>query len=959
MRVRFSLWDLPKLLLIVVAFIGFGNAVSAATVSVQPLLAPIITTTPTPTRTPVATPTIALPGYETQRVSVTSLEQQANLNSSRPAMSADGRFMAFESIATDLVLNDTNTVSDVFLRDAVNGETESLAFLAYSPPAPNDASTYSVLSRDGNHIAFVSFAPLISDTNTLADVYYYNAQNRVVTLVSRGMEGVAVGIGTSWDTTLVDISDDGQYIVFASPSALLVPNDHNNAPDVFRFESQSGTLERVSLGNDGSEGNGLSGAPAISGDGQRVAFHSVAANLVVSDTNKTSDIFVRDVLNNTTIRVSLATGGTQGNQASRYPTFAKDGGDIVFNSEATNLVLSDTNRVRDVFIHDLTAQTTERVSVADNGAQANDDSHELLAAVSGDGRYVAFSTRASNLDPADTNGRYDIYRYDRTTEDTEFVSLNLANQPFVNSNVTLPDIADDGQSLTFMVEPLLEYFPRAYRRTFPGTTTLLDINPLGQSGAGYSQYASLNGDGTFATFNSTSQELLSYARTGEWQIFRRELATNTLDLVSRDNRFQTDGASIEAAISSDGNVIAFTTLANNLLPYEDRNLANDVYLYEQDSQTVVPVSVGGDGLTTGGRQADLNSDGQVVVYDTGDHILYWNRTTNTRALLSGSTAGYPSTNNNNPVVSADGVWVAFDSPSRLIFEDTNYARDVYLRDMQNGTLRVISVATNGDQGESDSHSPAISTDGCYIAFVSWADNFFPNDTGGSQDAFVHDHVLGTTTRVSIPADGAPLPTSSTTNNPAISADGRFVAFHTTVPLIAADTNNRSDVYWYDRQRGAIFLASTRHDAGLSNGNSTNVDLSGDGRQAVYDSSASNLIPGDTNNANDVFRTTHPPDYPANTPTPTVTNTPTITPTPTQTHTPTVTRTPTMTPTVTSTSTTPPTPTHTPSPTYTATALPSATPTVTRTATPLPTATATPTLPSDTGGVLYLPLIGRR
>lgn len=925
---------------------GFVVDVSLAKTP-TPVPSSTATNTPPPTRTPVPTPTVALPGYETMRVSVSSLEQQADLESNLPSISGDGRYVAFISRATDLVPNDMNGYPDPYVRDTVAGETESLAFEVYAPPPATVDSTYNVVSRDGNHVAFITLAPLISDTNAFADVYYYNTQTRLVTLVSRDVAGWAVGVGSSWDTNLLDISDNGQYIVFATSAPNVVASDTNSQTDVFRFDTQNNMMERVSLGNDNGEGNGLSGAPAISGDGRYIAFHSLATNLVLSDTNAASDIFVRDVLSDTTTRISLNSIGDEANDGSRFPTFAKEGGVVVFNSLATNLVLSDTNGVRDVFVHDLATQSTERVSVGTGDVEADDTAHHLLAAISGDGRYVAFSTRATNLAPGDTNGTYDIYRHDRTAGQTELVSLDTENLPFVHRNVTLPDISDSGERVTFMADATVYYYPLTFLRDLPtSTTTRLDVNPYMEYGNQYSRYASLNGDGSIATFNGNSWNLLPGTRYGKWQIFQRDIDSNNLELVSRGNHYQTDNWSRDSVISGDGNTVAITTNADNFLPYQDLNFNEDVYLYERDTDTVIPVTVDDESdRLIGGDQPDLSSDGQAVVYRGSDGAIYhWNRTSNTRTLVASGGAypnPFPTDYIGFPALSADGIWVAFQSSQPIVAGDNNNAVDIYLKNIQTSNVTRVSVASNGSQSNYASTMPAISADGRYIAFTSLADNFFPGDSFYSQDTFVHDRVTGMTMRVSVPADGSPLSSFASTYLPALSADGRFVAFHTDVALIPGDTNFITDVYWYDRQRGAIFLASTRHDSGLSDGFSANADLSADGRQAVYASYAMNLVPGDTNFVDDVFKTKHPPDYPPNTPTPTVTNTPTVT-----------------------TTATPP-PTFTPTTTVTASATQTATatvvPTSTATATLLPTqtATATPTIPPDTGAVLYLPLLQRQ
>jgi len=165
-----------------------------------------------------------------------------------------------------------------------------------------------------------------------------------------------------------------------------------------------GITERVSIASDGTQGNNMSGrrgAPASSANGRFIAFDSLASNLVVGDTNAIDDVFVRDRQTGTTERVSVASDGTQGDAQSNGPAISADGRFVAFTSIASNLVPGDTNGVADAFVRDRQTGTTERVSVDSAGAQANDASTD--PAISGDGTLVAFFSAASNLVPNDTN----------------------------------------------------------------------------------------------------------------------------------------------------------------------------------------------------------------------------------------------------------------------------------------------------------------------------------------------------------------------------------------------------------------------------------------------------------------------------------------------------------------------------------------------------------------------------
>ena len=190
------------------------------------------------------------------------------------------------------------------------------------------------------------------------------------------------------------VSSTGRYVTFASDSWTLVAGDTNNTADVFLRDRLSGTTTRVSRSASGAQSNGLSDSSDVSADGRYVAFRSDATNLVAGDTNANGDIFVRDRTAGTTTRVSVGSAGVQGNSGSGQPSISADGRYVAFESDATNLVANDTNGVRDVFVRDRVAGTTSRMSLT---YAAQGDASSISPAISADGRYVAFTSNATNL----------------------------------------------------------------------------------------------------------------------------------------------------------------------------------------------------------------------------------------------------------------------------------------------------------------------------------------------------------------------------------------------------------------------------------------------------------------------------------------------------------------------------------------------------------------------------------
>jgi Tol biopolymer transport system component len=345
----------------------------------------------------------AAPG-NTTRVSVASDGTQANGGSFTPSISANGRYVAFASIAVNLVSGDTNGVQDIFVHDRQTGQTTRVSVASDGAQA-NDFSSNPSISADGRYVAFISVANnLVSgDTGVDHDVFVHDRQTGATTLVSVAMDG-SEGNGYSEE---VSISADGRYVAFRSWADNLVSGDTNNHPDIFVRDRQTGQTTRVSVASDGTQANDFSFEPSISADGRYVAFMSWANNLVSGDTNGDWDIFVHDRQTGATIRVSVATGGGQAAGRSQRPSISADGRYVAFASSASNLVSGDTNNHPDIFVHDRQTGVTMRVSVASDGTQTYVFSFD--PSISADGRYVAFGSEADNLVSGDTNGRYDIF----------------------------------------------------------------------------------------------------------------------------------------------------------------------------------------------------------------------------------------------------------------------------------------------------------------------------------------------------------------------------------------------------------------------------------------------------------------------------------------------------------------------------------------------------------------------
>jgi Tol biopolymer transport system component len=355
-----------------------------------------------------------------ENASVSSSGTQANNSASYPTLSADGRYVVFDTSATNLVPNDTNGHFDVFLRDRLNGTTEivSLSSSGAQGNSNSNAPGPGAISADGRYVVFWSDATnfVASDVNgTEGDVFVRDRQTGATELVSQSTGG-AQGNGNTYGGS---ISADGRYVLFWGDASNLVPGDTNLRPDVFLRDRLAGTTELVSVGAGGVHGNLESEYPLMSPDARFVVFTSRSSNFVPGDTNDKFDVFLRDRQAGTTELVSVSSGGTLGDGDSFGPSVSADGRYVAFMSGATNLVPGDVNGITDVFLRDRQLGTTVLVSRSTNGILGNDASE--APTISADGRFIAFDSYSTNLVAGDTNGSVDEFLYDRTA--TNFTSL--------------------------------------------------------------------------------------------------------------------------------------------------------------------------------------------------------------------------------------------------------------------------------------------------------------------------------------------------------------------------------------------------------------------------------------------------------------------------------------------------------------------------------------------------------
>lgn len=390
------------------------------------------------------------------RVSVRSNGDQANNVSFNPAISGNGRYVAFASRANNLVDGDTNAVMDIFVYDRQTGQTTRVSRASDGGEA-NFESFRPAISADGRYVAFCSYATNLTanDANNVPDAFLHDRQTGTTTLVSRSVfnrPGNDISCKPHSDITRhigPAISADGRYVFFESFASDLIGNDNNSKSDIFRYDHVTGAIIRVSEDSNGFEANGNSSYPAISTDGFIVAFQSDASNLVTGDGNGYTDVFVRDLSNGQTRRVSIHSNGSEGNGDSFETAVSANGQFVAFASFASNLVDGDSNLYLDVFLHNRSNGQTERVSLAANGAQVNTFADRARASLSADGRFVAFQSRATTLLPGDTDDTtWDIFVRDRQQSTIIRASISTGGGAG-NLPSTEPVISADGFFVAF------------------------------------------------------------------------------------------------------------------------------------------------------------------------------------------------------------------------------------------------------------------------------------------------------------------------------------------------------------------------------------------------------------------------------------------------------------------------------------------------------------------------------
>jgi Tol biopolymer transport system component len=791
----------------------------------------------------------------TQSDTATGLGLRYPLYPQNPAISADGRWVAFNSTAVNLAAGqrDPDAVPNVFLHDRQTGTTVLVSHAAGAPSAGADSASSlpPSISDDGRWIVYESTADNLVPGQTVSftfQVFLYDRETGVNRLVSRSTAGPAIPANgwSGWPK----ISGDGSWIVFASLAADLIPGQADTASswDVFLQERGTGETLLVSraAGTALTAGNASSDSPAVSQDGRWVAFESKASNLIpgFSGTTDPPNVFLFDRMAGGTTLVSHTSGSALTGAGGWVPRISPDGAAVVYGSLAPDLVPGQTDTPStswDLFLFDRASGGNVLVSHTDASPTtcggASTIARDFQPSAGGD--WVAFSNWD---DPGDPVSHIRLFR--RSDSSITLVDRSAAapTQPG-NQNAWGPRITPDGAFVAFV----------------SAATDLVD----GQGGA------------------------------GPYNVFLFDRAAGTLVLASgAGGSGQTggNGPSDGPVVSEDGSTVAWYTWATDLVPgVADLNGTVDVALYDRSTagSSLATLHAPGEGSATASTHSSLLSasadgryalllsaavnlvPGQVDTNGSTD-VLLIDRVAGTAALVS-HAAGSGVTAGNGPAIdaaiSADGAWVAFSSrstdhvPGQM---DTNFdtspdgsagGADVFLYERATGAITLVSHAADSSvtTGVFESLGNAsLSADGRYVAYVSYAGNLVAGQAGPlfQSNVFLYDRVAGTTTLVSRQAGTLTSVAGNGSYVPVISGDGQWVLFLSLATDLVSgqvDFNGQFDLFLFDRTSGQTLLVSRAANtaATAADMRSGEAALSADGRHVVFSSWATDLVPGQT------------------------------------------------------------------------------------------------------------------
>ncbi len=726
-----------------------------------------------------------------------------------------------------------------------------------APPAGgNGDSDLPLLSPDGRYVIFSSTAnnlvllsnaaPIPMRVPARFNVFLRDRTSQTTSLISLNLNGTAGGDGDSFP---VAISTNGQLALFESSASDLIAGDTNKVADVFVRDLAGGTTLLVSINTNGLPANGASRSAVMTPDGRFVAFVSEASDLVPNDTNRIADVFVRDLQTLATTLVS--TGALSTNPAalvpvssSEAPQITPDGRWVAFSSTATNVV-SGVRTVGDIYVRDVIAGTTTwassgmRTNLQSVAGKTNGICYNL--ALSADGKIVAYQASQTPLPTTNNSGH--ILRYSLDTGITELIHTNAPTSIPTAEETRNLDITPDGRLVAFVANTNGVLGATTCIQAWDAATglTMLASGDLAEAVRtnSISTRPVIDPSGRYVAFLSSATNLTSNAIPGTWHIYLRDQTAATTTLVDADTNNAGSPVAFPAvpSLSADARFAAFACPDGGLVS-NDNNHYQDVFVRDLAAGTNELISVRHPSLASATPNNfsvlpafSASADGRYIAYASeaenfvpGDtngfrDVYIRDLAGNTNRLVSADPGDVSGNGlSAEPAISGDGRYVAFtSSATNLVAGDINQVTDVFARDLQTGSMVLVSLKFNGSgPGNKASSSPALSADGRWLLFRSQATDLASGTFTGTENLFLRDLQLGTNQAL----------TTAGVVAAAMTPDGRFVAFFGSIPGVAAR------LYVWDSTLTARVFTNTT--TGI-----TGVAISPDGSRLAY-STASEL-----------------------------------------------------------------------------------------------------------------------
>ena len=827
-----------------------------------------------------------------------------------------------------------------------------------TPDGGNDSSGFPLLSPDGRFVVFFSSANnLVAGGNGqfYLDVFLRDRAGNTTVLVSANYHGTGGGNDHS---TPLQVSTNGRFVLFQSDASDLLPGDTNGVTDIFVCDVLNASNILVSVAWNGGWANGASTEAVMSSDGRYVAFVSAASNLVAGDTNGIADVFLRDLVAQTTTLVTTGAYGTGAFMAE--PVITPDGHVVAFSSSARGLAAGVLTASKgEVYAFNLlngtmTWVSTNALLTVSNILRLN-NMPSYHPALSDDGTVVAYKAGWTNGAAAPTApgvAQAIVFRYDIATGSNSVIATNAFPRWPFGDDVYGPSLSADGRFITYTATNRTPISSTSIQLWDAQLATNIAVS-VNQSGAlptnSYSDGAVLSTNGQFVLFVSSATNLVSNVVSNGYHVYLRDVQMAVTMLVDADSNGigSVDSSQYTpsaTSLSADGRWVGFDTLLSDA-----KGSPGNVFVRDMVNGTNELISAHLPGLIsqTGNNSSwispsSLSSDGRWLAFTTFANDLVPNDTNNaldvfasdlvagTNMLISAGTDGNPALGgfSANPAISGDGHFVVFISTATNLVANgqTNFYNNLYLRDLQAGTNRLVTVSTNGlSPGDGDTSDAVISRDGRYVTFLSKARNLATGLTGTGPNTFLCDLNSGLivplagTLISSLPptmsADGRYVayfrPTSqlwvwdsqaganvytntSTVTSAALSptgnqlvyqvakkifvydftsqtnvfsilsaplisgsgqwsTNGRYLAFTTATNAAFGDANGTNDIYLCDLFTGTLTLVTVNSNLNASaNGPSDSPAISGDGRFVVYRSSATDLVAGIANPSPNIF-----------------------------------------------------------------------------------------------------------